>query len=110
MFKRGFLLLFALAPFVAAAGPAIQLSVDASDMARRILHAKETVPVSAGTVRLAYPKWIPGEHAPTGPVTDVVGLKITGGGKTLTWRRDPVELFIVIGGSSGGRDVDRRGV
>ena len=47
-------------------------------------------------MRLAYPKWIPGEHAPTGPVTDVVGLKITGGGKTLTWRRDPVELFIVM--------------
>ncbi len=95
MFKRGFLLLFGLAPFVTAAGPAIQLSVDASDMPRRILHAKETVPVSAGMVRLAYPKWIPGEHSPTGPVTDVVGLKITGGGKTLTWRRDPVELFIV---------------
>ena len=52
MFKRGFLLLFALAPFVTAAGPAIQLSVDASDMARRILHAKETIPVSAGTVRV----------------------------------------------------------
>src|SRR5579863_6193187 len=95
MFRLGVLFVFGLAPFVTAAGPAIQLSVDASDMARRILHAKETVPVSAGTVRLAYPKWIPGEHGPTGPVTDVVGLKVTGGGKTLNWRRDPVELFTV---------------
>src|SRR6185369_11172320 len=95
MFKRGFLLLLGLAPFVTAAGPAIQLSVDASEMARRILHAKETVPVSAGTVRLAYPKWIPGEHAPTGPIADVVGLKITGGGKSLVWRRDPLEVYVI---------------
>ena len=94
MFRRAIVLLFGLTAFLAAAPP-IQLSVDASDMGRRILHARETLPVSAGTVRLAYPKWIPGEHAPSGPVVDVVGLKITGAGKTLAWRRDPVELFIV---------------
>ncbi len=93
--KHGLALLFGLAPWFMSAAPPIQLSVDASDIARRIVHARETMSVSPGTLRLAYPKWIPGEHAPSGPVTDVVGLKITGGGKTLVWRRDPVELYII---------------
>src|SRR5258708_10512355 len=89
------LLLSGLPPFLARAGPPIQLAVDASDMARRILHARVTIPVSPGPARLAYPKWIPGEHSPTGPVTDVVGLKVTGGSRALAWRRDPVDLYIV---------------
>ena len=33
---------------------------------------------------LYYPKWIPGEHGPTGPITDLGGLKITAAGKPLT--------------------------
>src|SRR5882724_2989838 len=78
-----------------AAGPPVELTVDATDTPRRLLHANLKIPVSPGTLRLAYPKWIPGEHGPTGPITDVAGLKITGGGKALAWRRDPVDLFVV---------------
>jgi len=93
--RRAAIFLLALASLLTAAGPPIELNVDASDVTRRLLHAKLTMPVAAGTTRLAYPKWIPGEHGPTGPVTDVADLKITGGGKTLTWRRDPVDLFVI---------------
>ena len=53
-----------------AAAPPIELSVDATDVTKRLVHAKLTMPVSPGTARLAYPKWIPGEHGPTGPITD----------------------------------------
>ena len=93
--RRTVILLLTLASLLKAAGPTIELTVDASDVTRRLLHAKLKMPVSPGTARLAYPKWIPGEHAPTGPVTDVADLKITAGNKTLAWRRDPVDLFVI---------------
>ena len=78
-----------------AAGPPIELTVDATDAPRRLLHARMTIPASPGALRLAYPKWIPGEHGPTGPITDVAGLRVTAGGKALAWRRDPVDLYVV---------------
>jgi predicted metalloprotease with PDZ domain len=71
----------------------IILKVDASEAARKIFYAEMTVPVSPGPYTLMYPKWLPGEHAPTGPITDLVGLKIFTGNRTLEWRRDSVELF-----------------
>src|SRR6202050_1114953 len=54
---------------------------------RKIFHAKLKIPASAGDLTLYCPKWIPGEHAPDGPVIDLAGLKFTAGGKTLQWRR-----------------------
>lgn len=92
---RWFALGFALAAALTAAPP-IQLSVDASDVTRRLWHASLTLPVSAGSLRLAYPKWIPGEHAPTGPITDVVNLKVSANGKTLAWRRDGSDVFVIV--------------
>jgi len=71
-----------------AAGPNISIAVDATEAPRKILHAKLRIPAAAGTLTLYYPKWIPGEHAPDGPVIDLTGLKFSAGGKTLTWRRD----------------------
>ena len=68
--------------------PTVTLSVDASDAPRKIFHAKESIPASSGTLTVYYPKWLPGEHGPTGPVEDLAGLKFTGNGQTLTWRRD----------------------
>ena len=91
---RRIVLTCALTTLLNAAAP-IELTVDATDVTRRLLHAKLTMQVTPGTARLAYPKWIPGEHMPSGPVTDVAGLKITGGGRALTWRRDPAEVFII---------------
>ena len=93
MFLRVFLAIF-LAMLVRAAAP-IELTVDATDVTRRLLHAKLTMPVTPGTVKLAYPKWIPGEHMPSGPVTDVASIRITAGGRTLPWRRDPLDVFII---------------
>src|SRR5271154_841428 len=73
--------------------PIITLSVDASDAPRKIIHAQLRIPAKPGTLTLYYPKWIPGEHGPTGPITDLTGLKFTASGKPLKWRRDLLEGF-----------------
>lgn len=73
-------------------GP-IRLEVDATDLQRRIVNVKETVPAQAGELTLLYPEWIPGDHSPTGPIADFGGLKISGGGKRLEWVRDRVNVF-----------------
>ena len=76
-----------------ANGPIVTLSVDASDAPRKMFHAQLRIPATPGTLTLYYPKWIPGEHGPTGPITDLTGLKFTASGKPLKWRRDLLDGF-----------------
>ena len=71
----------------------IQLHVDATDAPRRLYHVHMTVPAKAGPMTLVYPKWIPGEHMPSGPIADLVGLKIQAGGQSIPWRRDSVNMY-----------------
>jgi len=78
-----------------AAGPTVSISVDATTAPRKIFHASLRIPASAGDLTLYYPKWIPGEHAPSGPVVDLAGLKFSAGGKALTWRRDLLDGFTI---------------
>ncbi len=92
LFLNLFLLLVAFPLFVFAQN-SIGLSVDASEAARNILHVRETIDVGAGEFTLFYPKWIPGEHAPTGTLNNMVNLFITANGKAIEWRRDDVEMF-----------------
>ena len=72
---------------------AITLSVDATEAPRKLFHARMTMPVAPGPLTLVYPKWIPGEHGPTGPIVNLAGLKLTAGGKTIPWRRDDVDMY-----------------
>jgi predicted metalloprotease with PDZ domain len=83
---------FIVAKAGVASGP-ITLSVDATEAPRKLFHAHLTIPVNAGPLTLVYPKWIPGEHGPTGPIINLAGLKFTAGGKTIPWRRDDVEMY-----------------
>jgi predicted metalloprotease with PDZ domain len=78
-----------------AAAPNVIISVDATNAPRKIFHATLKIPATPGTLTLYYPKWIPGEHAPDGPVTDLAGLKFSAGGKTLKWRRDTLDGFTI---------------
>lgn len=78
---------FGSARLNAAPAPHIMLAVDATDAPRKIFHAQLTIPSSPGTLTLYYPEWIPGEHAPSGPIADLAGLKFTGNGQLLKWRR-----------------------
>lgn len=73
--------------------PVITLNVDATDASRSVLRTRLVIPVEPGPLTLFYPKWIPGEHTPTGPINDMVGLKVSAGGKVIPWRRDDVEMF-----------------
>ncbi|MCU1286868.1 MAG: glycyl aminopeptidase [Acidobacteriales bacterium] len=71
----------------------ISLLVDLTDNTHRVANVHETVPVSAGELTLLYPKWIPGNHSPTGPISKVAGLVVTAGGKRIPWLRDPVNVY-----------------
>src|SRR2546422_847322 len=76
----------------ATLGP-ITIALDATEAPRKILHARLNIPARPGPLTLFYPKWIPGEHGPTGPITDLAGLKITAAGNPVAWRRDDVDMY-----------------
>src|SRR5271163_1649872 len=78
-----------------ATPPTVTIFVDATSAPRKIFHARLKIPASAGDLTLYYPKWIPGEHAPDGPIVDLAGLKFSASGKTLKWRRDLLDGFTV---------------
>ena len=82
----------AATPYATQAQP-LTLSVDASLAARGIAYVHEIVPVRAGEMTLVYPKWIPGEHGPTGPLNNLTSLRVKAGGTSLDWRRDTVDLY-----------------
>ena len=67
--------------------------VDATEAPRRILHARLEIPVKPGPLTLVYPKWIPGEHGPTGPIPDLAGLRLSAGGRPVAWERDAVDMY-----------------
>ena len=72
----------------------IKLQVDATHAPEKILRAQLQIPVAAGEVKLVFPKWIPGEHGPTGPITDLTGTQFFANGQRLTWRRDLDEMYM----------------
>jgi predicted metalloprotease with PDZ domain len=82
-----------LAPAVQAAKAPIQITADLTDGPRKLYHAEVDIPVTAGDVILTTPKWIPGNHRPTGPVDDITGVVFTANGQKLPWRRDDEELY-----------------
>jgi predicted metalloprotease with PDZ domain len=71
----------------------IQITADLTDAPRKLYHAEVDIPVSAGPVSLTTPKWIPGNHRPTGPVDEITGVVFTANGKVLPWRRDDEDLY-----------------
>jgi predicted metalloprotease with PDZ domain len=94
----GMLPLIAAAAFVAAAPYATQerpvtLVVDASRAGDGMMEVREHIPAAPGSFTLVYPKWIPGEHGPTGPLNDLAALRMSAGGTPLDWRRDANDLY-----------------
>lgn len=80
---------------LAASAADLTLRVDARDIARKHVHTEESLAVKGGPVTLAFPKWIPGEHMPSGPIDTIVGLVFKSGGQTLTWKRDPYNTYAI---------------
>jgi predicted metalloprotease with PDZ domain len=79
--------------FTAVAQNAERLRVDATDAPRNILHATLTIPVTPGALTLVYPKWLPGNHRPTGPIQNFTGLHFKAAGKELEWQRDLEDMY-----------------
>src|SRR5258708_36392821 len=75
------------------AAHAIRISVDLREAPRRIFHSRMEIPAAPGPLTLVYPKWIPGEHGPNGPISDVAGVKFSAAGKAIAWRRDDEDMF-----------------
>jgi len=73
---------------------AIKLAVDATDTARAIFRVHESIPVAhAGPIVLLFPKWLPGNHGPTGPIDKLAGLVIHAGAARIAWTRDAVDVY-----------------
>ena len=87
------LALAALPPFVSAAP--IELAVDASDVARKVIHVRQVIPAEAGSFGLHYPRWIPGRHRPVGQIANVTEFRAAAGGKPLAWKRADADPFTV---------------
>ncbi len=69
------------------------MAVDLTDARRNIFHSTVTLPATPGDVVYVYPKWIPGNHRPSGPIANVTGLHFRAGDQELAWHRDPVEMY-----------------
>jgi predicted metalloprotease with PDZ domain len=73
--------------------PTVTIALDATEAPRKILHARLTIPAKPGSLTLYYPKWIPGEHEPSGPIANLTGLHFRANGQELAWRRDLLDAW-----------------
>jgi predicted metalloprotease with PDZ domain len=93
------------APHPAPAQPAwpgvVQLEVDATDLAHRVLSVRQTLALPAAgaggsasqRLTLWYPRYLPGAHGPWGNPTLLAGLVIEAGGQRLPWWRDNADPY-----------------
>jgi len=82
-----------LAASAALAEEAILVTVDATRTQQKLLHTHLVMPVKSGPLTLYYPKWIPGEHGPDGPIANLTSLKFEADGQTIPWQRDLLDVF-----------------
>ncbi len=86
-------LVLSLTASVTLTAETISLTVDATKTPQKLLRSHEVIPVKPGPLTIYYPKWIPGEHGPNGPINSVTGLKFEAGGKIIPWQRDLLDVF-----------------
>jgi predicted metalloprotease with PDZ domain len=79
-------------PSLVSAEP-IELSVDASEVSRKVIHVREVIPAVPGQLTLHYPRWIPGRHRPVGQIANVTEFRVKAGGKAIDWKRDDADPF-----------------
>ncbi|MEQ1784240.1 MAG: hypothetical protein ABMA14_23035, partial [Hyphomonadaceae bacterium] len=86
----------------------VTLDVDATDLDRRIFNIRQRIPVAKpGPLTLVYAQWIPGNHAPRGPIYNYAGLSISANGKAVPWRRDPGDVYAFqIDVPKGAKSID----
>ncbi len=85
------------------------LEIDARDTRHRIITIHESLDVAGAgpDVILQYPKWLPGDHAPSGTVQRVAGLTVHVDGAPVAWRREPADEFAFrVPVKAGSRHLD----
>ena len=64
-------------------------------------------PVKPGPVTLVYPEWIPGNHRPSGPIANLMGLHMFVDSRELSWQRDPIDSYAFhVEVPSGARELE----
>lgn len=71
----------------------IGLKVSVTDVVHRVIGVQEMIPVEPGRLTLLYPEWIPGNHSPTGPISEIADLEVTANGGRIGWTRDRVNVY-----------------
>src|SRR5437763_828022 len=71
----------------------IGITVDATQVQQRVLHAELSIPAKPGALTLYYPKWMPADHSPDGPIWNLAGLKFFAGNKGIPWDQDSVDMY-----------------
>ncbi|WP_395944042.1 M61 family metallopeptidase [Brevundimonas sp.] len=72
----------------------IQYRADLTDLDRRIVNVAQTILVAGpGPLTLLYPKYLPGNHAATGPIQLISGLTVTANGQRIEWLRDTLDPY-----------------
>lgn len=70
--------------------PTIRLEVDATDLPRNLLRSTMVIQAAPGPLELHFVTWTPGNHAPSGPIQNVVNIELRDcAGALLDWDRDP---------------------
>lgn len=93
---------------VAYPGGVIMLEIDATDTARGIFRGRERIPLANDEpITLLYPQWLPGQHAPRGPLNLFAGLEVRANGERVAWRRDPVNVYAFhVDPPAGARELE----
>jgi predicted metalloprotease with PDZ domain len=73
----------------------LTVRLDAREIVRNHVHTDLTLNVKGGPLTLVFPKWLPGEHMPSGPLDTLIGMTMRAHGQLLSWQRDPKDPFAV---------------
>ena len=87
------------------------IDIDATDITRALYRVTQTIPVARGTSELILqlPAWLPGNHAPRGPLNLITDVRFEVNGRPVAWTRDPVEVFAYrVHLPDGAREVTAR--
>jgi predicted metalloprotease with PDZ domain len=71
----------------------VQLTVDASDLDRKIFNIRASIPVQAGPLTLYFPEWLPGKHGTNSALNQLAGLRFSGNQQAIAWKRDPLNMY-----------------
>lgn len=87
------LLLMSLISALMVSAQTMRLHVDLTDAPLNIYHATLKIPARAGEMELVFPKWIPGNHRPSGPIAALTGIRMEAAGKPVAWQRDSIDMY-----------------